>query len=501
MQFRFIPQLLFALSLGLTLTACVEEPTMGKEHQEAALLVDNNVTNIALDATAQERTLQVTNNGAKWEAHCAANWVQYTHTEGDKLQIRVSQNTTDAERKATLTIISANTQQQITISQSAATGSMGSLPTEWKVSQWQQELLVDVNASGNWTATADAEWVKATPNKAARQLRIEVAANPGTTPRVCQLMVSSADGQTTRQLRIEQQAGDTYILPYTVWNDPQTNIHKHEMARHSTLALLPDGVNSDNIYAYSLQSTIFDRVEYMVHAQEYKESILYFRSYDEIAGDKLTALETYLSEQGFSKQGTGLYWNKTLNMEAALEQPSTSDAGATNRGRLLFSIRPPQTKQYPTLKSLVPAGSPFAYNMHTSQWPLLQSWEIKHGSTIDKAKSDGNYHFLWVKDEEQNSAEHRAYDFSPRGEQGQFIQSFGNINLAVWTYHGDYFLTEEFLDLMKREGFVLNNRGSSRQYNFSNEEKGYNAVVLLINSLRTGKLALFINLTQTKASN
>lgn len=499
MQFRLILQFFLALVLTFTLSACVEEPGMN-HRSESKMFIGTNVTHIALDATAQGRLLQVVSSDAQWVAHCAADWVQCTRTTSDKLLINVSDNATNAPRTTMLTLIGGNTQRQITIAQSAATGRLASLPSEWPVSQWEQELLVDIDAQGDWTAASAAEWVKVEPNKAARQLRVKVDENPTTIAREATLTVSTADGKATRQLRIQQKAADTYIMPYAVWEEPYTSIHQYEMERHSTLVLLPDGVNSEYTYAYNLQGTLFNRVEYMVPSQHYKEAILYFRGNDPVEGEKLQGLETFLAQRGFEKQGVGLYWNRTLNMEVSLEQPTTEDDGTVHRATLIFSIRPLQTQAFPTLESLVPAGSAFKYDLRISQRPIIEQWESLRDSKIDTKKSTDVYRFFWVEDKGNTTAEHRAYDFTPLGLNGQFIQSFSNINLAVWNFQGDYFLTDEFMELMTREGFVLSNKGSSRQFRFTNEQKGYDAVVLLINSLRTGKLALFINLTQTKPS-
>lgn len=414
-----------------------------------------------------EQSVEVLASVDDWTAFPEASWIKVTRS-ANKLVVRVEENTSIVERNAEVKVLADGLLKSVKVMQVGSGRAITLVPSEYRVDQFGGKTSIYVKSNyQDWTAKCDADWVTIAPHPTRNAIDVVVTENKDEAERVATITLTSPDGSEVATYTLRQDAILTLILPSLEFGISPVAVREFEAKRYSDVIKIPDGLLNTNTWGFRTISPIFDRVEYSFDNDTYSLAKLYAKDKATMASvrDRFVAL---LLEKGFVFDYENVYVNEALSarvrIEANLTQPYVS-----------FQLDPKQTQAYPTFENF-PFGL-LRYGLDDA--PVIEEYEQANGGTLLESRSKTTYRFYTINDGDWI---HRAYYLS--ATSGKKIMSLKNINLAVFLYGTEPFLTNEFKALMAKEGFVLTQYDSSfRIFTFKNTQRNMSLDVRIGKSL------------------
>lgn len=150
--------------LAFFLTSCEKDDPA----PDADLVVSTQ--QLVLSKNGETKPFHVKSNTA-WQVSSSEDWVTVTPASGasgtTKVDVTVAKNEATIVRTAKITVQAGSLSRQVTVTQSATTVLTVS-GNEVAVDSEQQEIIIDVTSSGEYTVTTDQSWITAiaeTPGK------------------------------------------------------------------------------------------------------------------------------------------------------------------------------------------------------------------------------------------------------------------------------------------------------------------------------------------------
>ena len=209
------------LLMATMLVACGgDDASDGGGGSGSSTTITVSQSDIAVTATGGTFTVNVTCTGREWSAYSDNEWLKVT-VEGSTSQtgsitLTASANK-GAARTAIVTVKSGTARKMITVTQSE---SLQVSAQEVYSASVGESITVEISCGGNWTATADVDWLSTQQN--GKILTITTAANDAKTPRTGMVTVT-ADGETAVITVTQESAEDRDIVTpdgyRLVWHD------------------------------------------------------------------------------------------------------------------------------------------------------------------------------------------------------------------------------------------------------------------------------------------
>lgn len=442
--------------VSLTILLLLVVGACQNESHVPSLSISEQTVSFANHHTA-EQTITITASVEDWTAFAEASWVKAIRQErGDKLTIRVDENTSINQRTAEVKIFADGLLRSVQVTQAGAGRALELIPSEAHFDQFGGNTSVYVKGNyQDWSATCDAEWIvmKAYPER--NIIEISVPENKEDTERQATITIALPDGTQVATYTLRQDAILTIILPSLEFGAQPVDIRSFESKRRSEVIKIPDGLINATTWGFKTVSPIFDRIEYVFDGGIYSSAKMYAKDKATMASVLDRFVELLLG-MGFVNEYGAVYVNQDLNtrvrIESSLSQPYVH-----------FQLDPKQPQDYPTFDEF-PYGL-LRYGLADAD--VIEEYEQAHGGTLLASRSKPTYRFYTIND---GPWIHRAYYLS--ATSGKKIMSLSNINLAVFLYAGEPFLTKEFKALMAKEGFVLLRYDSSiKDFTFRNDQK------------------------------
>lgn len=467
-----IKNTLYALLLVLLVGACSTP-----HNPSLRLSVDQLSFASSLEA---EQSIDVIASVDDWTAFPEASWIKVSRS-ANKLIVHVEENTSIVERNAEVKVLADGLLRSVKVMQVGSGRSISLIPSEYRVDQFGGKTSIFVKSNyQDWTVTCDADWVTIDPQPERNTIGVTVTENKDEIDRVATITLSNPDRSEVATYTLRQDAILTLILPSLEFGISPVAIREFEASRYSDVIKIPDGLLNTNTWGFKTISPIFDRVEYTFDNDTYSLAKLYAKDKATMASvlDRFIAL---LLEKGFVFDYEGVYVNEALSARVRIEANLTQPYVA-------FQLDPKQSQPYPTFENF-PFGL-LRYGLDDAA--VIEEYEQANGGTLLESRSKATYRFYTINDGDWI---HRAYYLS--ATSGKKIMSLKNINLAVFLYGTEPFLTNEFKALMAKEGFVLSKYDSSfRIFTFKNTQRNMSLDVRIGKSLLDATdPVLFFNLT------
>lgn len=214
----------------------------------------------------------------------------------------------------------------------------------------------------------------------------------------------------------------------------------------------------------------FDRED-----DKYKMCVFYAKSTKKMQ-EQFNNFTAFLVKNGFEKDSQFVYKNFKSYVVATITLTSYAAI-------VTYRPLPKQDKAYPTFKKF-----PYLEELpwFTTKNEDIKAWEAKNGGVFDKEGSKvgingRDFDELYFKVDAKNDETpyFRLYGVGKPNNPSNYKeglllkeQYFRKTTLAFFEYDGEFVFTKEFLELVKKEGFVLNG-GPDEQayYTFENTQK------------------------------
>lgn len=420
--------------------------------------------------TAPQVTFQT--NQSKIVVSTTAGWLEAI-VQGNGILIKVMPNDLGHERKADILVFAGTATDKITVTQSSADLILELSPTDFDIPYMGGEYIIDVNTnSDSWSIETDEEhsWLHCRKLSNGQLIQLVADKNLTSTERKAQLYVISGDVQ--KQINIVQSsaiAGNN-IMPLLKSLATAPEITEFEINRGSHLvnfsgALPKHGYYTEK-YLFLTLSPIFRIIRYERTIDDGRLNLVTMESNK---ADYVTSEEfkSYLIENGFeinkwentNKKYEGE--NKELQYKFNIE---VMDDGSN--AEVHFTYFAVQNVPYETF-----AEFPY-YNSNMllkKNFEEVNAWELAQRSTLVKTNNSKDfpeeigtamymkapsdkplfstfYHFLWDKE-------------LHTGKVSEIWFSHNKVDLAYWDSSENkthkWVLTNEFTELIEKEGFVL----------------------------------------------
>ncbi|MDD7438775.1 MAG: BACON domain-containing protein [Bacteroidales bacterium] len=400
-------------------------------------------------AEGAEKTIDVTTNQKDWIVSANAPWVEIEQME-KQFKLSIPRNNLPEARKATVVVMAGGAARKIELIQSAGKGELFVTEETLSFDQFAQDrTLRVVSNNANWEVEiSEPSWISVEKIIEDNRLKISVAENVSEADRQGKVFIKSAG--TIREINVSQSGKVYYLLPLLTPGANPEDVRKFEAQRKSSLVLDKDYIIS-GIQTFRTISPIFPRIVY-----NFSDDRIY--EIDMIPDDALTltsdGFHKFLLDNGFESKGDNGFERPYTKMvkigEANFElrlQILYAVPGQPRVAKFLIFNR--QSKKMPTYAEL-PKG--FA-NIKTGTKPDVIAWEASNGGKLSQSKSTGNFFYYDVLDKIYIG---RDYIFN---DDGSAI-----LQMRMFTYDidkvfylagpGNYQMTDEFKELLEREGYT-----------------------------------------------
>ncbi len=449
-----------------------------------------------------EQSLTVTADD-EWFA-VGTNWI-HTKKEGNKLTVIVDANKTIREREGAVTVKAGNAVAIVKVVQKATVASVVATPGFVVVSDTEGQVVIEVKATDKyWTATEDVDWLKITPKQHKSEIIVDYTKNEVEEDRVATLTITV--GEVEKLVEIKQLGKMFFVLPYTKMATATIeDVKAFEAARFSS-------INKDEtrpgVLGFDTRSTdMFPMILYEVDEEKgtVKRSQTAAITAEKM-DEQLPAFKEWLKVLGFVQESEFIFVNKELRLTATIE---FTDEWGMRYASVYYNPILEQDRDYPTFKEL-----PKLFVEWGAKKDKIDAYEAEHGGTYDKDKSrvggtnengepykDDFFHYNISEDnqgEEQTFI--RGYwvytDEQPEPGLIQTAQIMYNTELVFFMIDDEYFLTREFKELCKKEGFEYIGKPGMGFYGFKNPEKGLMLMVRLVKLQGSKKLSIDYRLSK-----
>lgn len=462
--------LLFLLSL-LLLPSC----TLGDDIEEATLSLSEE-GELIFTPDAQEKSISVSTNRPQWTVVNNCDWVE-VRKSGNELTLLVSANTSDLPRKGAVLVSSGNAHSRLSIVQNGSPMTAKTNPEALTINSYgTTSLYVDVLTNATvWTAETDVDWIKVTPLLSKRQMRLEILENKSEEPRSAYVKIINRSGDGEYDFEVTQEGIDYFALPFLNFvSGNKSLITDFEFDRRSALIL-----DTVDFYSFSTTNPKFPFVSYMIRGTAFIYVYMLASSplVMEEDNDRILAM---LSENGFTEKTMmnehTAYYNKEKKITAELVTEG-QEPGIVFRYNIL------QDKPHGTFDQI-----PYGYwNMEENNVEAIMEYEASVGGRhesgyITEDNPEPPSMSFFNRDDSDNY--NRVYFLDWRTTPGkarvrEFRQVFKNTERMFWVYRGFPIVTNEFKQLMEKDGFkYVGYDNVEEAYSFFNERINMRAEII-----------------------
>lgn len=463
---RELLKFLFLLTLGV-FSSCSDSRT----EEGFFRLADGTSELVSFGAEASVQKISFETNQS-YEVYSNASWLRATQVSPNALNLEAQANPQSTSRTAELTIFSGQQRQKIRVEQAGMSTAVSVSQDTYTYGYWSGNYEIGVNTiSEDWRIeVSENDWLKVTPEPHLRRLLLSISENRTYESRTLQLQLVHSGGTTP--ITVTHQAGLSYILPFFEWGKNSESFDKQERARHSVFVEGPAEATQVSAakpyYVYETGSRLFPFVKYeMMDLQgNFMFRVILLPANAQVVRDE--AFDKYLREQGFEvllnsstalSSYTKVYQNNTSKVTAVITVKS-------EQAEIVFTPIVEQEAQYSTLDSISLGYRDFAAGTLSK----VQAYEEQIG---------GQYSSTWSAVYKRQSGVPieiflsgppfyaRSYVFNTKGQLVQTIFFTDKLETGLYTYAKLYFMTKELQELLRREGYVLNdidNKGSVYTY-------------------------------------
>ncbi len=463
--------------------------------EEAADKATLALSETALQFTKEtgEKTIEVTTNQEQWVTIPNMDWIDCTRA-GNSLTIKVTRNETNRQRSGKIAVVAGDAVQMIEIRQNETEMEATDLPEKLVVDQWGGEYVYYIQSGGkDWSIQTDAQWLSVTSLPFSNKVVIRIPENSQIEEREATLLLSA--GTLTKKYTVFQAGAMHLILPLLDFGASVIQIDDFEKARKS------DFVGSRNIFpfVYLTKSAAFPQVDYNFGKDfEYVNSTIHASSREVVADGKLN---TMLEEKGFVLKNSYDKFCRyfELKNEAHVVEVNVVDGKfgvSKNKSGIFFRNTPRQKESHKTFDSF-----PELYpNMHEQVADIekIKKWEVANGGTFNEEKS---YEYVLYFDVNDPLIKERYYKIQEWDNKLNHIGIHTRDNTShVFEHEESFWFTEEFKNLMQKEGFsyyffgatAANSSGTDSYDVFYNETKECFILFSSANFNYTGVIPLIV---------
>lgn len=485
-QINYLAALAVTLMIGM-LSSCAPKD----DGPEEATLSLSSTSLTLTNAGGEAQAITVTTNQAKWNAISNADWLK-TSVSGNNLQIVAMPNKDGNDRTAQVLVVAGATSEKIEVIQTAADIVLEVSPEAIVIKNTGETKLISVKSNaGAWTLDVDEAaqaWIKQIVFK--DMIQLEIAANDGEA-REAKLYAKS--GTLQKEITVQQAGkGQKFMLPLFNNKPSKYELISYEVARGSYLVSFSaanPGLPSFGIppvgesYNFATASAIFPTVFYLKDfATELVKVIEYVASG---LNTKQLAEEGYvdfLKENGFANAKFDEAKNRISGSNP--DNRFSVVVGDSKDKVAIVHFNAPGPKQPKAYKTF----DKFPYD-NTSYFgdPIYTSTKVKEleladGSALMQEENNKKYKDypdfqLYKLDAKHAPQCNRAYFFDnetlkegkPVNTTQEILAIWSDLNLGAWEVKKDsYLLTDEFVELLEKEGFVFvkdTSKGDKLYYN------------------------------------
>lgn len=399
---------------------------------------------IKLAKNASETTILVTSNQAEWVPRVNAEWIELTKSE-TSLTIKVNENTLTDTRKAEVTVIAGGAIETLSVEQVGSDVVIVTTPEELEVEQWGGVFKFNVKTNiNNWDVNCDVDWIKMTAIQVKNEVIIDVDENTAREGRVAKLTFSVDGNKNSIDVSITQNGALYYILPYLDLMASENDIKTFEEARRSFFNFNSDYTNR-GLMTFNTKSEVFPIVKYKFN-QNYLWKVFLYASTSEFIEDP--AFEQMMKDAGFEPDKDGAYI-----LEVSREKNGYKiKAEVIIPDEIVFTFIEAQPYAMPTFE-ILPFG--FLDFSTTGTVDEIKKWESENGGKLFFSFDyTGIYRFSVTPNLDKATPIERYYWRLKSGSLEGCKHTFINTEHVFYEVRGQYYLTQEFIDLLKQTGFV-----------------------------------------------
>ena len=475
MKYSTTLKIFSTLVLTILLFGCMPK----SEVEEATLTLDK--TSLQLNKSGEETTLTISTNQNTWSAFSPADgqWLTLEQS-GNTLKVKASENTIGTERKTTIVINAHGKEQTVELTQEASDISIISEPAELSFGAKGGTKSISVATNGStWTIQpeSEVEWISLENNPGFGMVFVTLKPNETSEARTINLIAKSGD--TLKSIKVTQEGKVQFILPLPPKGSSNEAIIRFESSRGSVAKPFTTEKEATDLPGYTFITTcdnmptiyyhtVWGRKKYIsVRITASKTAMLSdeYKAFMEKNGFKFAedanGIRRFINEEKDIMQIADVTWNTKPNKEEDKDKCV-----------VVFSRYYKQEKPQPTLPSLKmevvqkflmdtqkkrddviayekAQGSELVWEDTGLDWVTItrQIWKLKDANTSHIL---GRYWFYGDDDYEQDKRKDKPY---------QMYQILDKIELVFFNADPDYDvptwkLTNEFKELLKKEGFI-----------------------------------------------
>lgn len=409
-------------------------------------------TSIDVPNTGATENVTVTTNQAEWIASSGADWIVLTQS-ATAFDLQIKANPNSGSRQADIVVIAGGASKKLTVVQAGSQLSFDFSPKALVAGVKAGEHIVKVNTnSANWTVTSAAEWIKA--EKFGDEIKITVTDNPEKGDRTADITITDVESKSSQTYTITQ--GGAIIFPYIIPAGKSSDVKAFEEARGNSMVIDLNYIFDNSTHTYNTQSELFPKIMYGFSSSDALQNVTVFAN----SGDILTDPDfiAVLEAQGFTAEDEVTY---TKDVEGANggQFKATIDIIIDPQGSgYIVEFVPVQAEVIPTFDEM-PYGLGKYENTPITKAKIDEYEAANKGTYID-ANSDAATGFYWYDvTGDKYDYIHRLY-FMQEDENENIIDDlsqtsniFSNLSYCYYEVDGQYLFTNEWKELMAKEGF------------------------------------------------
>lgn len=500
----------------LTLSGCKSDNTPD-DSSVGNVSVSNTALTFANDGGSQDITVTGSKEWTYISNVPEGQWLTLTQSE-DKLNVKVAPNESGAQRTATIVIFGSKNNKKISIIQSAAEAkiSFGNTDEIILTNKEESRMVTIETNTRSWSLEplpAEIDWLKVTASGDNNILILKASANNSYDDRTATIIAKTESGEQFA-LKVTQKGVEKYIIPYIPGETYRTiDMMNFERERGNILQAYQqpgyDKLREEPINGIAQYITSSDVMPVLVYVQEMgdpkytvAQTLIYEKdnvSHAETeAYMKLLEANGYELDKDLSQDLVKSYFRKD---DLVFAQINITEGGS------VISFKPtyPQTKAYPTFSKLPegPKGLMDLINNPAVKYKEVLDFETKAGSTFNKGgewpvmdkDNPDLYRMVSFKTNLTGAQEEgiRTYFFFTKDhpQVSGLLQSVGEVclyfrdpSLAIRLEGKNQFVTSEFEDLLKTNGFEYDGRSDKGIYYYAKRVDSKWVRVLYVSAVR-----------------
>ena len=436
------------LTLGLLLTSCQ------KDLKGVETLDLSEYATVTFDQAGGHKEIKVSTNNIKWSASPNASWIKVSQGF-DSFTITAEPNPGTETRSGEVLVLSGSLSERIPVEQAAMTDELYVSTEAVNVDQNQRDVAITVKSlSGEWTVEENLpDWITYSRVPGENVLTLSISANESLESRTHKVFVHSTG--IVREITVTQAGKVVLLLPYLVPEATTDEVKEFEEGRGSKLQVDAAYLNNGSHTFVTVSDELrvikytFDSNKELVQAQMNADNL------ETITGEPFAK---FLENEGFVFYGDNtvemVYVKKIKKQDTYYDivcNITYTQANPNFYKKVLFSFVKGQKGEHPTYNSL-PLGIG-RFDVVTDQ---VAAWESTNGGTMNEINTqieeNFSYYFYDVFDHIYVT---RRYIFNKSDKLVEMDIFLFNVNKVFYSpEEGKYYLTNEFKELLTREGFT-----------------------------------------------